>query len=333
MSVYRTILLAFASLLPIALVLPATASTTNKGSKSERYIGGPFSLEGCYWYNFHQSISLWPVYTNCDGKTKAEWRAKFHQKSHPGNFSDNAQALMAKSNQQNHTDVYIPGHIRFEIDQHYDKAPCGVFNYIQSRHRTPLYLQCKDNNNNKTHRASYGMYSANDYLKPKFVGATKSARIQAEKAWEAGQTGNAPDVPVELKKITRVTKEVNGKHHTMSACQWSNFFQSLAFLPRYINFETKGADPHLKNYEKFANLNKITFGFSQGTSHTNKDFFDKEITLAVGDKTVTAKACVWYNLVQTEVRWPMYRKCSATGKVLASPAPDLMVIHNLPYKN
>lgn len=328
MSVYRTSLLAFASLLPIALALPAQAATNNKG-KLERFVGGSVSAEGCHWYNFHQSVSLWPVYTACGGKDKQYWREHFHKTDHPNNFSDNAQKLMGKADLTSHTNVYKPGHILIEIDKHYRVEPCGVFNYIHSRHRTPLYMKCE----HKSYKASYGMYSANDYLKPDFVGATKSARITAEKAWAAKQTGDAPNVPAELKKIAKVTKEINGTHHTMSACQWSNFFQSLTFLPRYINCETKGADPHLPKYEKFANLKKIKFGFSQGTSHTAADFFNKDITLAVGDKTVTAKACVWYNLVQMEVRWPMYRKCTPTGTAATSPAPDLMVIHDLPYKN
>lgn len=331
MSVYRTSLLAFASLLPIALAMPAAAATNNKGNKLERYIGGPVSTERCHWYNFHQSVSLWPVYTACGGKDTQHWREHFHKKDHPNNFSDNAQKMMGKADLTSHTNVYKPGHILIEIDKHYDKQACEVFNYIHSRYRTPLYMKCE----HKTHKASYGMYSANDYLKDFTVpkGASNSEKIRLERAWAAKQTGDAPDVVAGLKKITKVTKEINGKHHTMSACEWSNFFQSLTFLPRYVNCAATGADPHLPKYEKFANLNKIKFGFSQGTSHTGVDFFNKDVTLSVGEKNVTAKACVWYNLVQTEVRWPMYKKCSPNDVAPTSPKPDLMVRHKLHYKN
>lgn len=331
MSVYRTSLLAFASLLPIALAMPAAATTKNTEKNFVRYIGVPISAEGCHWYNFHQSVSLWPVYTACGGKDKAHWRQHFHKKDHPNKFSDNAQKMMGKADLSSHTNVYKPGHILIEIDKHYDRQACEVFNYIHSRYRTPLYMKCE----HKTHKASYGMYSANDYLKNFKVppGASRSERVQLERAWAAKQTGDAPVMSVELKKIPKVTKEIGGKHYTMSACQWSNFFQSLTFLPRYLNCAATGADPHLPKYEKFANLNKITFGFSEGTSHTAADFFNKDVTLAVGEQNVTAKACVWYNLLQGEVRWPMYKKCSPNSVAPTKPTPELIVVHKFPYKN
>jgi hypothetical protein len=164
----RTSFLAFVSLMPIGLALPASAQFTSlqKDTLEVAYrdIGGKeVGLNRCHWYNFHQTISLWPSYIECGGKSATEWFKIYHSAVNANGFSNNALTLIQRQNRKSHDKVYTDPktHITLEINKHYDKTACAWFNYIHSRIRTPLYLKCDD----KTHQASYGMYSAPNFLK------------------------------------------------------------------------------------------------------------------------------------------------------------------------
>ena len=368
MSIYRTSLLAFASLLPIALAMPAQASNADK----ENFRPSPpilkkkddvtrviqsqkVSASGCQWYNFHQSISLWPTYAACDGKSSKEVRDYYHFSAekipspmsvHSRNgFSRNALKLMEKQTGGAHAAVnmYIDG------NQH-EAFQCSWFNYIESRHRTPLYVKC----GGKDNKSSYGRYSAPDFLKDFDVSYPKDAtprqialaRVKAEREWEARQTGPAPDVVKALNEKGLLTKHVGDTSISMSRCEWSNFFQSIKFLPRFIECQASTHAAQLANYDGFKNLNKIVFTpniHEDSISRPNalsRDHseFAKMIKLNVGTKEVEASACDWYNLVQTEVRWPIYRDCPTKGgrpgfKPQERPVADVMVNHRLPYSN
>lgn len=183
MSFYHTSLLAFASLLPIALALPAQAAGGNSlalskdtKTKSFRDIGGKqVDALRCQWYNWHQSISLWPVYVACDGKTANYVRDVYHpaKDKNKNGFSINAIKLIA-AQADNHDSIFkVPGkHISFHIGgKERESLPCSWFNHIESRHRMPLYVAC----GGKSNRLSYGMYSAPDFLKTFKVAPNASA--------------------------------------------------------------------------------------------------------------------------------------------------------------
>jgi hypothetical protein len=343
MSVYRTSLLAFASLLPIALAMPAAAanqnvissSTIDTSAKTSRDIGGhPVVLDRCDWYNFHQSISLWPVYKDCTTR-KAEYWKKSHIVNGSYGFSKNAVALM-KRQAKNHSDVYTkPSElIQLEIDKHYNKTPCAWFNYFHSRIRTPLYLKCE----NKSNQASYGMYSEPDFLKS----FTTPGTIEQERTHDQNASKKpAPVILSSTKFNEKITKKLGGQKITLTRCEWSNFFQSISFLPRYLACNVATNGDQLRNYEGNKNLNKITFKFGADGSSQDGAEFKKFLVLTVGLKDVTATVCEWYNLVQSEYRWPIYRACPTdtskkakyTVKTVNGPGPDRLVRHELLYSN
>ena len=358
MSVYRTSLLAFASLLPIALALPAAAANDAKtgfvilgkdGDPKDpkaiayRDIGGlNISAQRCQWYNWHQSISLWPVYVTCDGKSSIEVRKAYHETGEPNGFSKNAKNLIA-AQAANHTSIFnAPGtHIKFHIGGNDREAlPCAWFNYIQSRIRTPLYVTC----GTKDNQASYGMYSAPNFLK----GFTAPGNIAQEQAYDARASGKRAPVVLDEKDFYQSIKKNLGKRKlTLNRCEWSNFFQSISFLPRFVackKFTAGENSQQLKNYEKKGNLSKIKFDFgNDGSSQDGAEDgaeFSKFLTLKVGTKDVTATVCEWYNLVQSEARWPIYRKCpmktsdnNYTVKTNAGTESDPLVRHKLLYSN
>jgi hypothetical protein len=356
MSVYRTSLLAFASLLPIALALPAAAANDAKtgfvilgkdGDPKDpkaiayRDIGGlNIGAQRCQWYNWHQSISLWPVYVTCDGKSSIEVRKAYHETGEPNGFSKNAKNLIA-AQAANHTSIFnVPGtHIKFHIGGNDREAlPCAWFNYIQSRIRTPLYVAC----GTKDNQASYGMYSAPNFLK----GFTAPGSIAQEQAYDASASGKlAPVVLNENDFYTSIPKLLGTQKLTLNRCEWSNFFQSISFLPRFVACKkftaTVGENSQqLKNYEKKGNLNKIKFDFGDDGSSQYGAEFNKFLTLKVGTTDVTATVCEWYNLVQSEARWPIYRTCltktfdnNYKAKTIAGPGADRLVRHKLLYSN
>jgi hypothetical protein len=115
----------------------------------------------------------------------------------------------------------------------------------------------------------------------------------------------------------------------LSRCEWSNFFQSISFLPRYLrcNVNDEVNAQQLKNYENNKNLKRIKFEFTGAASRTPAAF-DKKLTLFVGTKEVTATVRNWYDLVQTEYRWPRYRRGDNSG-----PKRDFYLRHRLLYSN
>lgn len=348
MSVYRTSLLAFASLLPIALALPAQAAGGNflelskdTEKKVFRDIGGKqVDALRCQWYNWHQSISLWPVYVACDGKTANDVRDVYHpaKNKNKNGFSINAIKLI-EAQADNHDSIFkVPGkHISFHIGgKERESLPCSWFNYIESRHRMPLYVAC----GGKSRRLSYGMYSAPDFLKNFGVAPPKGGtqaqfaalRVSAERAWEAKQKGPAPNIVKELNASGKVTKKIGATSITLTRCEWSNFFQSISFLPRYVSCTTPTHKKQLGDYEENKNLDKISFSFGGDASTQDDGEFNKPLTLKLATKDVTASACEWYNLVQTEVRWPIYRACGSKGKP-STPKADVLARHKLNYSN
>lgn len=375
MSVYRNSLLAFASLLPIALAMPVQASTVEKDNVTPRppilrekesitrvIQGKKISASGCQWYNFHQSISLWPTYVACEGKTSKEVLDYYHfdrdkvrspmSAVSASGFSKNAAKLM-EVNTTNQVDFFSGHHksISLHIDgKQHESFLCSWFNYIESRHRTPLYVQCGGRSN----KGSYGRYSAPDFLK-NFVARIPAfstpheialARIKAERDWEAKQTGPAPDVVKALNAAGSVTRQVGDASITLSRCEWSNFFQSLKFLPRFIECQTPTHQEQIANYVKNQNLKKIK---SEPNVHEdsvarpnplsrNHSEFAKIIKLKVAMADIEATACDWYNLVQTEMRWPIYRDCLIKAakpglKPQERPVADVLVHHRLPYSD
>jgi hypothetical protein len=356
MSFYRTSLLAFASLLPIALAMPAQAAGGNflelsKDNKTKvfRDIGGKqVDALRCQWYNWHQSISLWPVYVACDGKTANYVRDVYHpaKNKNKNGFSINAIKLM-EAQADNHSGIFkVPNkHISFHIGgKDREALPCAWFNYIESRHRMPLYVDC----GGKSHRLSYGMYSAPDFLKDFGVAPPKGGteaqfaalRISAERAWEAKQTGPAPDIVKAINASGNVTKQIGATSITLSRCEWSNFFQSISFLPRYVTCKAATHKAQPADYENNKNLHKIEFKFGADASAQDGSEFVKFLELKVATRTVKATVCEWYNLVQSEARWPIYRNCPTNTsdttysvKNNKGPGPDLLVRHKLHYKN
>jgi hypothetical protein len=87
-------------------------------------------------------------------------------------------------------------------------------------------------------------------------------------------------------------------------------------------------------------MNKIKFKFGADGSSQDGAEFKKFLVLKVGTKDVKATVCEWYNLVQSEVRWPIYRDCPKDTsdnaykvQTIAGPGPDRLVRHKLLYSN
>jgi hypothetical protein len=375
MSGYRKGLLAFASLLPVALATPASAQAPDDNkTTATRLIGmTEVTLDRCHWYNFHQSISLWPNYMACGGKSAMQWREFHHtdvnktdgNRRRPGfNYSTNSLDLLGRQKsdpaRRQFTGFSLERNLTLSLagskpgDKTYERSPWAWFNYIHSRLRTPLYLQ---NNvptaNNLTplsHRNSYGSYSAPNFLKNKnttdfrerelaYNSKVRDMRAPVLVDGSGNAILNGFNDPIS-KKIGRDFITARPATIKLTRCEWSNFFQSLSYLPRFVLCQNANNESQLSSYISNKNLGQINFIFhGTGDSLTRTENY-KFVVLSVAGRKVEATACEWYNLVQTEYRWPNYREClpnpdqpSYNVKTVKEPKPDFYVRDEPKYNN
>lgn len=309
MKAFPVRLFAMASLAPVAFALTSLVVTQARSADSDRVVKivGGKEIEGtrCEWYNFFQSLNMWPKYKLCPGKNVPD--------SYGFYLSDVAAsstlATFLKLNREQNAVVsgdFVNGvssravSLRIGATSH-TASVCEWHNLFQSRYRTPYYLQCEG----KTRRQSFGRYAEADFLVRQNPGVNE-------------QTARpAPNLTGFLKgaaALRPLTLKLGGKDYTRSVCEWHNFFQSFNPLPRFVACSGKTPVESFSQYLFGQNIVALNVSITaEGNATATR--FGEDVSVQLGKDTISVKRCALYNWLQSNIRWPIYRGCGATTQL------------------
>lgn len=168
MKAFTARLFAIASLAPLAFALNSTVVAEARSADADsvvKIIGGKeVARTRCEWYNFFESMNMWPKYKLCPQKNVPDSYGFYLSDVAPSS----TLAIFLKLNREQNAVVsgdFVRGvssrEVLLRIGAASHKASvCEWHNLFQSRYRTPYYLQC----DGKTRRQSFGRYAEADFL-------------------------------------------------------------------------------------------------------------------------------------------------------------------------
>jgi hypothetical protein len=309
MKAFPDRLFAIASLAPFAFALTSALATEARSAEADsvvKIIGGKeVARTRCEWYNFFQSLNMWPKYKLCPGKNVPD--------SYGFYLSDVAAsstlAIFLKLNREQNAVVsgdFVSGvtsravSLRIGATSH-TASVCEWHNLFQSRYRTPYYLEC----DGKTNRQSFGRYAEADFqvrLNPN-INEQTSRPAPNTKGFLKSASASRP-----------LTLKLGEKDYTRSVCEWHNFFQSFNPLPRFVACSGKTPVESFAQYLFGQNIVALNVSITAEGNATSVRF-GEDVSVQLGKDTISVKRCALYNWLQSNIRWPIYRGCGATTQI------------------
>jgi len=300
---------AITSLAPLVLAVNSASIATARSDDAEsvvKIIGGREVVRTrCEWFNFFQSINMWPKYKLCPGKNVPDSFGFYLSDVAPSSVL----AIFLRLNREQN--AIVSGDFVSDIGSRevllrigaasHKASVCEWHNLLQSRYRTPYYLKC----DGQTNKESFGRYAEADFHR------LLNPNINEQTARSAPNTTGFLKSSAAARALTL---KIDGKDYTRSVCEWHNFFQSFNPLPRFVTCFGKNPVESFAQYLFGQNIVALNVSITSEGNATSV-LFGEELSVQLGKETISVKRCALYNWLQSNMRWPIYRGCGVTTQV------------------